>query len=121
MKCPCGTGLDYKDCCEPLHLGVYPENALQLMRSRYSAYALHQVDYIIRTTHRDNPQNRQAIIQFCQNTEFEKLVILDFVNGIERAEVEFIAFLKQNKRPFQLRERSLFIKEGPQWLYLQSN
>ena len=38
-------------CCQPLHLKQqFAQNAEQLMRSRYSAFALQQIDYILETT-----------------------------------------------------------------------
>ena len=122
--CPCCSGKLYADCCGPLHQGEFPPNALALMRSRYSAYALQNVSYIMRTTDSANPswQVDQAkwgeeILHFCQNTEFQKLEILDFSDGTDTATVTFIAHLRQDKKPFQLKEKSLFVKKGPQWLY----
>ncbi|NDE82074.1 MAG: zinc chelation protein SecC, partial [Chlamydiia bacterium] len=56
ITCPCGTGNSYKLCCEPFHQGQLPDSALQLMRSRYSAYALCLPAYIISTTHPASPQ-----------------------------------------------------------------
>ena len=50
QTCPCGKG-SYTQCCEPLHLGTAKAlTAEQLMRSRYSAFALQQIDYIVQTT-----------------------------------------------------------------------
>ena len=50
-SCPCGKGL-YKDCCEPLHSGkTRAVHAEQLMRSRYSAFALQQIGYIVKLQH----------------------------------------------------------------------
>jgi len=52
IDCPCGSGTRYDACCGPLHRGVgQAETAEQLMRSRYSAYALNEVDYVLRTWH----------------------------------------------------------------------
>ena len=49
-NCPCGHG-PYAECCQPLHLKQQSAlNAEQLMRSRYSAFALQQIDYILETT-----------------------------------------------------------------------
>jgi SEC-C motif-containing protein len=49
-KCPCGTGRDYSECCEPYISGkAKAPTAEALMRSRYSAYVEHAVDYIIDT------------------------------------------------------------------------
>ena len=50
LACPCGQG-NYQHCCQPLHVGqANAESASQLMRSRYSAFALQQNDYIVQTT-----------------------------------------------------------------------
>ena len=49
-QCPCGQGT-YAQCCQPLHLGQAKAlTATQLMRSRYSAFAQHEMDYIQKTT-----------------------------------------------------------------------
>jgi len=54
--CPCCSLREYDLCCKPFHEGVLPENALQLMRSRYAAYVLNMPDYIVATTHPASPQ-----------------------------------------------------------------
>ena len=47
--CPCG-GFLYSSCCAPLHRGeCQAATAEQLMRSRYSAYALGEVEYLLQT------------------------------------------------------------------------
>ncbi len=122
--CPCDTGKKYSECCQLLHNGAYPENALALMRSRYSAYAKHLVDYIMHTTHPENKTFRddriawsQEISKFSSKNIFIKLVILNFTDGPEVAYVTFIAHLNQNNRTIELIEKSRFIKVGPQWLY----
>ena len=48
--CPCTSKKPYDRCCGPFHGGTAaPETAEQLMRSRFSAYALGKVDYLIAT------------------------------------------------------------------------
>jgi SEC-C motif-containing protein len=50
-KCPCGTGLELAQCCEPFIKGKSKApTAEKLMRSRYSAFALGDIDYIEKTT-----------------------------------------------------------------------
>ena len=50
--CPCGSPTLYAACCGPLHRGArLAETAEQLMRSRYSAYALGELGYVFRTWH----------------------------------------------------------------------
>ena len=49
--CPCQSSLSYEDCCGRFHSGnMFPETAEQLMRSRYSAFVLKNIPYIVQTT-----------------------------------------------------------------------
>lgn len=120
MDCPCCSGKKYAACCKPYHDGTAPLTPLSLMRSRYSAYSLGLVDYIIRTTHPQSPyfetdrkKWEKAIYAFCHTTQFEKLEIL----GSGDDWVHFIAHLKQNT-PLLLEEKSRFEKVDGKWLYL---
>ena len=46
-SCPCGSGNDYKSCCEPIIQGKKAaETAEQLMRARYTAHVKVDVDFI---------------------------------------------------------------------------
>ena len=45
MNCPCGSELAYKSCCEPIVKGkTLAPTAEALMRSRYTAYALAEIE-----------------------------------------------------------------------------
>ena len=49
--CPCQSSLSYEDCCGRFPSGnLFPETAEQLMRSRYSAFVLKNIPYIVQTT-----------------------------------------------------------------------
>lgn len=116
--CPCHSGKSYSDCCEPLHKGTPAENALKLMRSRYSAYALNKPDYIIKTTHPSNHDlSRESIIEFSQSTKFEQLVIHDFQESGNEATVTFTAYLSQDGHDATFTEKSYFKKVNGVWLY----
>lgn len=124
MPCPCGTGSVYKVCCKPFHQGELPDTALKLMRSRYSAYALNLPEYIITTTHPKNPDFihdtkkwSQKISEFCLNTDFNKLEILDFQDKDPFATVTFVAHLSQNNKDISFTEKSSFEKLNGKWLY----
>ena len=123
--CPCCSGKKYVDCCEPFHKGfAVPDDALALMRSRYSAYALHNPDYIMATTH---PQNsgfkedlkhwRDDILLFTTNTLFEQLEIIEFKSGSNQAEVTFKAYLAEGDQDVSFEETSIFEKVDGRWLY----
>lgn len=53
--CPCDSGQTYVDCCGPWHLGLlqglHAPTPETLMRSRYSAYVLGLIDYLLATWH----------------------------------------------------------------------
>jgi len=48
--CPCGSGIALDDCCGKWHQGQPAPSAERLMRSRYSAYTLGLIDYLVATT-----------------------------------------------------------------------
>jgi SEC-C motif domain protein len=128
FKCPCCSGKSYRDCCSIYHQGKDAESALSLMRSRYSAYALNNVEYIVRTTHPRHPaiaqnlnQWKEEILNFSMNTEFEKLEILDSKELSGRAIVVFIAHLKQNDKDTSFTERSFFSRVGGRWVYVNGD
>lgn len=123
--CPCHSGKKYPDCCKKYHEGTLPENALALMRSRYSAYALHLAEYIMNTTHPENPsystqrmQWKKQILQFSSETLFEGLKIQEFIDGEKMATVTFTAYLKQGSKDVTFTEKSQFVKVNGRWLYL---
>ena len=67
-RCPCGSGKPFSFCCEPALAGRKPAaTAEALMRSRYTAFALGAVDYLINTTaaRKRHPQDAEllAVVQ----------------------------------------------------------
>ena len=125
--CPCHSGQPYSTCCQPYHDGQIPVLAEALMRSRYAAYALSKVGYIVQTTHPDSPlrpQNeivwRKDLQQFCRETKFMGLQIVAAAE-IDRqtATVTFRAILWQGGRDASFTEQSLFERVRGRWLYVK--
>ena len=119
-RCRCQSGRIYKRCCLPAHEGRPATTPEALMRSRYCAYALGLVDYIIATTDPAGPQWRsdrvswQAEIEtFCRITRFEGLEIL----AAEGDEVTFRAHLTRGGQDTGFSERSRFVEREGRWLY----
>ena len=53
--CPCHSGRAYDACCGPCHRGAREaEDAVDLMRSRYAAFALGDAAYLWRTLHAEH-------------------------------------------------------------------
>ena len=51
-NCYCGSSDTFENCCEIYIKGIQkPATAEALMRSRYSAFATGEADYLVATTH----------------------------------------------------------------------
>lgn len=117
--CPCHSGQSYQACCQPLHQQLrMAVSAEALMRSRYSAFCLGLVDYLLDTLHPSQHQagEREALKESIAGTQWLGLKILHHQQTGDRAEVEFAAFYV-NKPIGQLHERSHFVYEADRWLY----
>jgi SEC-C motif-containing protein len=117
-KCFCDTGLLFENCC-----GLYLENdqkaptALALMRSRYSAYATHNADYLLETTHVSERQyySKAEILKWATRNKWLQLEILFYTENM----VEFNAnFLDENQKSQIHHEFSTFKFENGSWFYL---
>jgi SEC-C motif-containing protein len=122
--CPCGSGDKYKRCCRPLHRGAAPASPEALMRSRFSAYALGEVEYILASTHPQSPlaqRDRETwageVEAFCRATTFEGLEIRSARAEAGVGEVVFVARLSRGGEDVSFGERSKFLREGDRWLY----
>jgi len=119
-SCPCGSGVKYKKCCLVYHKGAVAKTAELLMRSRYSAYAVNNASYIIKTTHPNNSDYtidtktwKESIEAFSKTTDFLSLNILEFIDGEEEAFVTFKAILSSG----EMLEKSCFLRVNDSWLY----
>ncbi|MFJ5329588.1 YchJ family protein [Pectobacterium versatile] len=125
-SCPCCSGLQYNACCQPYltHAATAAEPAI-LMRSRYTAYVKHDVDYLIATWHPDlQPEKwRGSLAESCQNSQWLGLTILATSPGKTPDEgyVEFAArYISESdkQRTEVMRERSRFLRQQDRWYYI---
>lgn len=120
LECPCGSSHSYQACCQPLHDDDLPaSSAEQLMRSRYSAFFLGKVKYLIDTLHPDSRQldDAKMLEQSIKETQWLGLRIIAHKTLSQTATVEFVGFY-QDKPIGQLHERSRFVKHNDQWFYV---
>lgn len=121
--CPCGDGRSYGDCCGPFHRGSSSvTTAEELMRSRYSAFSLGLVGYLVETLspERRHPGDRADLERSMGATEWTGLRILAIRAGgmgDDQGEVEFVAAYRQHGLPGKLHERSHFVRKGGRWFY----
>jgi len=132
-ECPCGGGA-YASCCGPLISGEQGAvTAEQLMRSRYSAFALGArdpaaIEHLLRT-HPEPGQTaaarRKSLQESCRHIQWINLEVLDYNSGglqDQHGTVTFKArWRDQNQREGVLRECSRFGRgEAGEWLYLEA-
>ncbi|MDN5511596.1 YchJ family protein [Acinetobacter sp.] len=121
-QCPCGRG-DYASCCQPLHLGqAQAQSAEQLMRSRYSAFAKHEIDYIVKTTVLGQQQalDVAAIADWSKANQWLKLEVVQAQEKLDKqhAQVEFKAHYHDGKQAQVHHEISHFVKHEGAWYFL---
>ena len=94
-----------------------------LMRSRYSAFALHKFEYVTTTQKLDSTPSQSAadIEDSNGKTQWVKLEIVDTQDGgmkDNKGMVEFTAHFKEGSNTGKLTERSLFEKIDGVWFYV---
>lgn len=115
LPCPCG-GADYASCCGRFHNGAPAPDAVMLMRSRYSAYALKLENYLLATWHPDTCPD--ALDLAVDSTKWISLEVKKYLpESPDRATVEFVARFKIGGRAGRVHEISGFIRENGRWLY----
>ncbi|WP_433888055.1 YchJ family protein [Streptomyces sp. CA-111067] len=117
--CPCGTGRPYGDCCGRLHSGAAgAASAEQLMRSRYSAFAVQDAGYLLRTW---SAATRPRELRLDADVRWTGLDILATTGGTAfhtDGTVEFRAHFTHDGRPGEQHENSRFTREDGQWVYV---
>lgn len=91
------------------------------MRSRYSAYARADTDYLFRTWH---PRTRPDEISPDPGIVWVGLEVVDVDAGgadDDCGEVEFVAHFELAARAETLRERSRFERRAGRWFYVEGD
>jgi SEC-C motif-containing protein len=119
--CPCNQEVDYATCCKPIHLRErLPQNALELMKARYSAFSKHQIDFLLDSHHSETKDviDPDEISEWAKNAHWDHLEIIRHeVLAEDKELVEFKAKYRENGINQIHHEISQFKKEGPEWFY----
>ena len=114
-QCPCGSGEAYDACCGPLVRNERTaDTAEELMRSRFSAYALGDVDHVFRTWH---PKTRPDDLAELPQLDWLGLEVLDVVDGGPDDDTGVVEFRARHGSGV-LHERSRFVRRAGRWVYL---
>ena len=116
--CPCDSGQSYGDCCGTWHAGmaqgVYAPTPEALMRSRYSAYVLGLIDYLLVTWH---PSTSPGDLELSP-VKWLGLEVRHAQATGDAGVVEFVARLRESGKGVRLHEVSRFVREDGRWLYI---
>lgn len=121
--CPCQSQRAYADCCQPFHTQqTLPATAEELMRSRYSAYTLQNIDYIVQTTvpSQQGLLDTADMLAWSRETDWQGLDVLNHVPNIgkKHAQVEFIAHFQDAGEAQHHHELSAFVKIDGRWYFI---
>ncbi|MCZ8198584.1 MAG: YchJ family metal-binding protein [Flavobacterium sp.] len=119
--CYCGSNSSFENCCKPYIKGyAKAPTAEALMRSRYSAYATQNADYLVATTHISTRKfhKKSDILDWSKSNQWIKLEVL----STTETTVTFKAyFLDYQLKAQTHHEHSNFIFENGSWFYVDGN
>lgn len=113
-RCICDTEKSYETCCGRfIETKEQANSAVELMRSRYTAYVLRRGDYLYETCSQSlkDPDSIEAINH--DTTQWLKLEIDSFSEN----EVTFMAYYLDQDEVQVMKEHSFFIQENGEWKY----
>lgn len=126
-RCPCRSDhskhdLTFAQCCEKLHQGNATVSAEQLMRSRYSAYVMGNIDYIVQTTVPAQQPflDKAGITAWSRQNQWLGLEVIQHLPHRDKrhAQVKFKAHFRDQQDKQVHHELSAFVKIGQYWYFL---
>ena len=123
MKCPCNPSKEYADCCKKAHDNILSvTTAEKLMRSRYSAFVIADIEYLQKSHYsktRPSKREKKEMLQWMKSVTWLKLEVLKTTKGNKESTVEFKAFFMENGKINTIHENSIFCKEDKHWVYVE--
>lgn len=119
--CPCGSQLPYSACCALIHADpAKAEHAEQLMRARYTAHVVANIDFILNTWHSSQRHllDREQISQWSNSSEWLALNLEATDSDANYSYVTFTAAYRSQTRLHFHHEHSRFIYQQGRWWYL---
>lgn len=124
--CPCGSGIDYETCCEPIMAGKRAApTAEALLRARYTAFKRADLKFI-EASHAPNTRanlDLKVIGQWARASEWRRLEVIRAERGQAgdtAGEIEFKAHYRLHNKDCVLHEQAEFVHKQGRWWYLDS-
>jgi SEC-C motif-containing protein len=124
--CPCGSDATYVNCCGPFHAairnaapgGPFAPTPEALMRSRYSAYVLGLIDYLLATWH---PSTAPGDLELSP-VKWLGLEVRHAQSSGDAGVVEFVARYRSydsaGGKAQRMHETSRFVRIEARWYYI---
>lgn len=122
-RCPCGNGESFGDCCGPvLRQERRAGTAAALMRSRYTAFAVGDLEHLLRSWHASTRPPREELAESLEEgLRWLRLDVLSTLQGgpfEDVGTVEFVAISKGPQGRQEQHEVSHFVREDSSWFYI---
>lgn len=117
-KCYCGSDNAFQYCCELFIKGTLNATSAEtLMRSRYSAYATHKVDYLWTTTYKSERKKyvKEEILKWATTNQWLQLEIINTTVNTVAFKAYFLDINLQKQIHYEL---STFKFENGSWFYV---
>jgi len=116
--CPCGSDLPYAQCCGVWHhglaVGQHAPTPEALMRSRYSAYVLGELQYLLDTWHASTAPGDLEL----PPVKWLGLEVRHAQAAGDAGVVEFVARCRDANGAQRMHETSRFVREAGRWYYI---
>lgn len=122
--CPCGSNRHFRECCAMIIDGnKEAATCEELMRSRYVAFTMAHVNYLMCSQHTRTrrPEEAGNIRKWAKSVQWMGLVILETQKGgvnDHNGVVKFRALFMEAGQMRQIYEKSLFERENGKWVYV---
>ena len=119
--CPCGSGQDLDDCCGAIIAGAPAPTAEALMRSRYTAFTLGNMDYLAGTLAPEvrgdfDPIEADSTASDAVWQGLEVRAVIDGAMDDETGSVEFVARFRLRGEQRAHHELASFRREQGRWV-----
>ena len=119
-QCLCGSGRNFDECCGPVIAGSKPDTAEALLRSRYTAFAMGNTDYLVDTLTSDIRDSFDQVEAYntAADAKWQSLEIRRIIEGgidDETGSIEFVAKFRLRDEQRLHHELSKFRREDGQW------
>jgi len=118
--CICQSGKAKNKCCQRFLNGqAVAKTPVQLMRSRYSAFALGGYgNYLLNTWSPSHRKNMTVVELSVRSTDWVGLEIVEKAQKGDQATVEFKAYYQRDHEQLVHHEKSMFERVNGQWFYI---